>query len=206
MKKNFLEVAEQQMEIARCRDEADTPVASAIAAVIQYLRDQEAGVGDVKFEFAPCAVPTGPAPTVKSIADKLAKCEKLQAVVDKLGSWASAAQDDPNCCPELKAIFNELLGLAVPLDFCTSCGANVPPIIGEGTCNKCEPFGFLQNPQLNDTVKLNALVAEVKRRGYAVMGAHHNHTEPVPPEQLVRSVNFVRNHPYESTRHPEKPQ
>lgn len=47
-------------------------------------------------------------------------------------------------------------------NFCTACGANVPPIIGEGTCNKCDPLGFLQNPQLSDTQKLAALMAEVK--------------------------------------------
>lgn len=53
-------------------------------------------------------------------------------------------------------------------DFCWSCGANKPPIIGEGTCPACDPFGFLQNPQLSDTDKLVALVAEAKRRGFII--------------------------------------
>jgi len=32
-----------------------------------------------------------------------------------------------------------------PEDFCRSCGANVPPIDGEGTCPKCDPEGCAKN-------------------------------------------------------------
>jgi hypothetical protein len=42
------------------------------------------------------------------------KTLKLQAVINKLGSWASAAQDCPDTCQELKDIFNEVLELADP--------------------------------------------------------------------------------------------
>lgn len=31
-------------------------------------------------------------------------------------------------------------------DFCQSCGANVPPKRGEGTCIKCDPEGVINNP------------------------------------------------------------
>lgn len=68
-------------------------------------------------------------------------------------------------------------------DFCTHCGANVPPIIGEGTCRVCDPLGFLENTQLSDTVKLAELVAEVKRRGFAIDTKALN---------ILRALNDIR--------------
>ncbi len=215
MNKNFLQVADQQMDIARARRESDTPIASAVEALIQYLKDQESGVRDVRFECV--AGPTDIVPGVKDIADKLAKLQKMQFVVNDLGSWASAAQDDPGCCQELKVIFLRLLELCdVPQDFhygtksdktlpdfCTGCGANVPPIIGEGTCNKCDPFGFMDNPQLSDSSKLKALGTEMQRRGYAVYGSRHNHG-PVPIEMQVFEMGCMTSvDPYRTPQPPE---
>lgn len=80
--------------------------------------------------------------------------------------------------------------LAAGSDFCIHCGANMPPIIGEGTCRVCDPLGFLENWQLSDTTKLAELVAEVKRRGFAID---------------TKALNTTLGQPYESTRQPEPP-
>lgn len=32
-------------------------------------------------------------------------------------------------------------GSAFTEDFCRNCGANIPPITGEGTCPECDPEG-----------------------------------------------------------------
>lgn len=113
MNKNFLEVAEREMEAVRVRGTHRTSIVGrlgvAIEALLQYLKNQESGVGDICFELA--TKPTDIVPGVKDIADKLAKAGRMQAVINDLGSWASAAQDDPGCCKELKAIFLRLLDL-----------------------------------------------------------------------------------------------
>lgn len=218
---------------------------AAVEALIQYLKDQKDGAatvpaGVVRFEIpnlerVPSMVAldehmleklkANAVRTDMVLTARLAeKALKLQTVINKLGSWASAAQDeDSGCCQELKAIFNEVLELAEPTagsydlptntladlhdkiddemgryiaggglcseekcvpgcrgcgdrgatgpvgpgpcpagepgpagvegrDMCLACGANVPPIIGEGTCQKCDPKGCAENEVRNGTI------------------------------------------------------
>ena len=136
MHKNFIELAERFMEEARAcgNDQVLTKVASAVEAILAHFREEEKPApvdNGVRF-----VIPDGSrTPSFEKLVDKWnrenlyfmetnmmgfspSKQQALQAVVNKLGSWASAAQDDPGCCAELKAIFLELLDLAVllPID------------------------------------------------------------------------------------------
>jgi len=109
MHKNFIELAEKFMEEARVCDNNKIvlKVASAVDAILAHFREEQKP--PVRFELD--VRPGDIVPGVKDIVATLAKAQQMQAVVNKLGSWASAAQDDPGCCAELKAIFLELLDL-----------------------------------------------------------------------------------------------
>ncbi len=37
-------------------------------------------------------------------------------------------------------------------DFCSYCGANKPPIEGEGTCGYCDPEGTKRNKEKNENL------------------------------------------------------
>jgi hypothetical protein len=129
--KHFLDVAERQMEAVRVE-----------APNMTHFREQAKPA--VRFELA--TKPSDIVPSVKDIVEKLEKADRMQRVIDSLGPWASAAMDDPGCCDKLKTIFNAVLELAnVGMDFCMACGASVPPMIGEGTCPKCDPAGCALN-------------------------------------------------------------
>lgn len=52
--------------------------------------------------------PKGPA-NIYPIIQENERLNHLNSILQELGSWASAAQDDPNCCNELKAIFLKVL-------------------------------------------------------------------------------------------------
>ncbi len=168
MSKNWLSIAEGQIEIARSRGEDGAGVAGAVEAILMHLKEENK-------------------PPVKFVP--------LTA---------------PDC--GVHALVKQMQASGIKPDFCMACGANVPPITGEGTCSTCDPFGFLENPQLSDKVKLATLVAEVKKRGFIIMGARHN-TPPVPPEMQVHQIgcmtsndpyrNTTLGQPYESTRQPE---
>lgn len=44
------------------------------------------------------------------------EANEMQAIMTELAPWASAAQDDPNCCDELKKIFLKVIDKAVSGD------------------------------------------------------------------------------------------
>jgi len=48
--------------------------------------------------------------------DALVDIMKMRQVIVDLGSWASAALDDPTVCAELKEIFGRVVELAVKYD------------------------------------------------------------------------------------------
>jgi hypothetical protein len=50
-------------------------------------------------------------------------------------------------------------------EFCRYCGANIPPRLGEGTCERCDPEGVKKNKENNGKKDNRSIHAEPERVG-----------------------------------------
>lgn len=89
----------------------------------------------------------------------VADYRQLQKVINDVGPWASAIQDDPQCCAELKHIFLRLLTFAdadpnYEVGHCLCVYPAFVGIKGEPETYHCEMCGYHPDPDSRVTVKL----------------------------------------------------